>query len=99
MNLWRLPRTDPLRASFARLDPASGARDRWSAASTQTHHALVAGDPGGCRKIAAERLFLSHSAAALISAGSALTAQNLNSGIFPNGSSAGLVSRFAAASA
>src|ERR1700730_3814385 len=38
-------------------------------------------------------------AAVLISAGSARTAQNLNSGILPNGSSAGLVTRCAAASA
>jgi hypothetical protein len=28
------PHPDPLRASFARLDPASGAREKWSAAST-----------------------------------------------------------------
>jgi hypothetical protein len=40
-----------------------------------------------------------HSAAVRISMRSALTAQNLNSGIFPNGSSAGLVNRLAAASA
>ena len=40
-----------------------------------------------------------YSAALRISAGSALAAQNLNSGILPNGSSAGLVSRLAAASA
>ena len=40
-----------------------------------------------------------YSAALRISARSARTAQNLNSGILPNGSSAGLVSRFAAASA
>jgi hypothetical protein len=40
-----------------------------------------------------------YSAAVRISARSARTAQNLNSGIFPNGSSAGLVNRFAAASA
>jgi hypothetical protein len=40
-----------------------------------------------------------YSAAVRISAFSARTAQNLNSGILPNGSSAGLVSRLAAASA
>lgn len=40
-----------------------------------------------------------YSAASRISARSALTAQNLNSGILPKGSSAGLVNRFAAASA
>ena len=40
-----------------------------------------------------------YSAAVRISSRSARTAQNLNSGIFPNGSSAGLVNRFAAASA
>src|SRR5438094_100931 len=40
-----------------------------------------------------------YSAAALTSARSARTAQNLNSGILPNGSSAGLVNRLAAASA
>src|SRR6202011_5761184 len=40
-----------------------------------------------------------HSAAVRTAARSALTAQNLNSGIFPNGSSAGLVNRLAAASA
>ena len=40
-----------------------------------------------------------YSAAVRISARSARTAQNLNSGILPNGSSAGLVSRLAAASA
>lgn len=40
-----------------------------------------------------------YSAASRISTRSALAAQNLNSGILPNGSSAGLVKRFAAASA
>jgi hypothetical protein len=40
-----------------------------------------------------------YSAASRISARSALAAQNLNSGILPNGSSAGLVNKFAAASA
>ena len=40
-----------------------------------------------------------YSAAVRSSTFSARTAQNLNSGILPNGSSAGLVSRFAAASA
>jgi hypothetical protein len=40
-----------------------------------------------------------YSAALRTSARSARTAQNLNSGIFPNGSSAGLVNRLAAASA
>src|SRR6516165_3148346 len=40
----------------------------------------------------------SYSAAAFAAARVTFTAQNLNSGIFPNGSSAGLVRRFAAAS-
>ncbi len=44
-------------------------------------------------------LAAAYSAAVRISAFSARTAQNLNSGILPNGSSAGLVRRFAAASA
>jgi hypothetical protein len=42
---------------------------------------------------------VAYSAAVRTSARPARTAQNLNSGIFPNGSSAGLVSRLAAASA
>src|SRR6266702_367804 len=46
--------------------------------------------PGACEP---------YSAAVRSSAFSARTAQNLNSGILPNGSSAGLVKRFAAASA
>jgi len=51
-----------------------------------------------CRQKTAE-CYQRYSAASRISARSALAAQNLNSGILPNGSSAGLVSRFAAASA
>ena len=49
-----------------------------------------------CAKLA---LILAPHSAAAATAGSTLAAQNLNSGILPNGSSAGLVSRFAAASA
>lgn len=53
---------------------------------------------GQHRRGALRRGESNYSAAATASAFSTLAAQNLNSGIFPNGSSAGFVSRLAAAS-
>ncbi len=65
--------------------------------------AMTRGRIGGValwrRRVAVEQSSFVHSAADCSSAFSARTAQNLNSGILPNGSSAGLVRRFAAASA
>ena len=71
-----------------------GASSRAVPTSSQTLRMV-----GTRRYAAALPTLQSYSAASrCASAGSTLAAQNLNSGIFPNGSSFGLVSRFAAAS-
>src|SRR5712692_5901964 len=89
------------RATFDPPHPEEGARetareswtDSVACARLEEPAPAQAGDEGGHRS----RVY-SAAARAAASPGSTLAAQYLNSGIFPNGSSAGLVSRFAAAS-
>src|SRR3982074_3742698 len=83
LNLPKTPRKQTRAGDLEDAENAIGFRDGERPPDIASAYRAIACS-GDCR---------GYSAAAGISARSALTAQNLNSGIFPNGSSAGLVNR------